>query len=118
MKFQSDVFQVGEEIEWDVVGNGVKRQIMGHDDHILVVKVAFEKGSIGPIHDHIHSQSTYVESGEFEVSIDGVKKVLKGGDGFYIPPHAPHGAVCLAAGVLIDVFSPIREDFFTGEKYK
>jgi quercetin dioxygenase-like cupin family protein len=118
MKFQSDIFQKGEDIKWEVVGEGVKRQIMGHDDNILIVKVFFEKGSIGPIHDHFHSQATYVESGEFEVNIGGAKKVLKAGDGFYIPPHEPHGALCLAAGVLIDVFSPIREDFFTGEKYK
>ncbi|MBN7809760.1 cupin domain-containing protein [Algoriphagus sp. H41] len=116
MKFQSEVFQNGEEIQWEVVGEGVKRQILGHDDHILIVKVSFEKGSIGPIHDHFHSQATYVESGAFEVQVNGVKKVLKAGDGFYIPPHAPHGAVCLEPGVLIDVFSPIREDFFATEK--
>ncbi|WP_026950858.1 cupin domain-containing protein [Algoriphagus mannitolivorans] len=116
MKFQSEVFQNGEEIQWEVVGEGVKRQILGHDDHILIVKVSFEKGSIGPIHDHFHSQATYVESGAFEVVVNGEKKVLKAGDGFYIPPHAPHGAVCLEAGVLIDVFSPIREDFFPADK--
>lgn len=116
MKFQSEVFQNGEEIQWEVVGEGVQRQILGHDDHILIVKVSFEKGSIGPIHDHFHSQATYVESGAFEVVVNGEKKVLKAGDGFYIPPHAPHGAVCLEAGVLIDVFSPIREDFFPADK--
>jgi quercetin dioxygenase-like cupin family protein len=33
------------------------------------------------------------------------------GDAFYIPPNVIHGAVCLEAGVLIDVFSPMREDF-------
>ena len=116
MKFQSDIFQVGSEVQWEEVGQGVKRQILGHDDQILIVKVAFEKGSFGPIHDHFHSQATYVESGQFEVEVDGVKKVLKKGDGFYIPPHTPHGAVCLEDGVLIDVFSPIREDFFTKDK--
>jgi len=41
-----------------------------------------------------------------------VKKVLKAGDVFYVAPNLIHGAVCLEAGVLIDVFSPMREDFF------
>ena len=39
------------------------------------------------------------------------KKILTTGDAFYVPPQAVHGAVCLEAGVLIDVFSPMREDF-------
>ena len=46
-----------------------------------------------------------------KLTIDGKTQTLKGGDAFYIPPHAMHGAVCTEAGVLIDVFSPIREDF-------
>jgi quercetin dioxygenase-like cupin family protein len=38
-------------------------------------------------------------------------KVIKEGDSFYIAPNVPHGTRCLEAGVLLDVFSPIREDF-------
>ncbi len=78
---------------------------------LMVVKVEFEKGSIGNIHRHYHSQVTHVEAGTFEVVIDNEKKVLKGGDAFYIPPNVDHGCVCLEDGVLIDVFSPMREDF-------
>jgi quercetin dioxygenase-like cupin family protein len=36
---------------------------------------------------------------------------LEAGDGYYIEPDAPHGAVCLEDGILIDVFSPMRMDF-------
>jgi quercetin dioxygenase-like cupin family protein len=75
------------------------------------VKVKFEKGGIGILHQHYHSQVTHVESGVFEVEIDGEKKMLKAGDAFYIPTNVLHGAVCMEAGVLIDVFSPMREDF-------
>jgi len=39
------------------------------------------------------------------------KIMLKGGDAYYIPPDTMHGAVCMDEGVLIDVFSPMREDF-------
>lgn len=99
------------DVEWETVGEGVQRQILGYDDKILLAKVKFEKGGIGPMHEHHHSQVTYVESGKFELTIENETKVLEGGDGFYIPPHALHGAICLEAGVLIDVFSPIREDF-------
>jgi quercetin dioxygenase-like cupin family protein len=93
------------------VDPGVNRKIMAYDDQLMLVKVFFDKGGVGTLHSHPHSQITHIESGVFEVEIDAVKKVLKTGDAFYIPPHVLHGAVCLEKGVLIDVFSPMREDF-------
>ena len=110
---KSKEFLFGEDIAWEKVGEGMYRQIMGYDDKILMARVKFDKGGIGAVHEHHHSQVTYVVSGEFEVKIGEEKKILKAGDSFYIPPHVYHGAVCLEAGELIDVFSPIREDFFT-----
>jgi len=107
------VFIENKDIPWEQMADGVKRKIMSYDDKLMVVKVSFDKGGIGSLHQHYHSQITHIESGVFEVEISGEKKVLSAGDGFYIPPNALHGAVCLEAGVLIDVFSPMREDFIT-----
>lgn len=114
MKYQkilSDVFFKSEEKPWEKAGEGIQRQFVGYDTQIMMVKVKFEKGAIGYIHDHYHAQTTYVVSGSFKVTIDGKEQVLNEGDGFYIPPNVSHGAVCLEAGMLIDVFSPMREDF-------
>ena len=107
----SKEFLIGDDIEWETVAEGVQRQIMGYDDKIMLVNVKFDKGGIGAMHEHYHSQVTYVVSGSFELTIGDETKVLNAGDAFYIPPHVMHGATCLEAGVLIDVFSPIREDF-------
>lgn len=107
----SKVFIENREIAWEDVGNGVKRKIMSWDDRLMLVKVSFEKGGIGTVHKHHHSQISHVESGVFEVEIDNEKRILSAGDAFYIPPNVLHGAVCMEAGVLIDVFSPMREDF-------
>ena len=107
----SKEFILDQDLEWEVVGEGVKRKIMGYDDKIMLVKVSFDEGGIGYKHEHYHSQVTYVESGTFEFSIGDETKTVKGGDTVYIPPHVLHGAVCTDAGILIDVFSPIREDF-------
>ena len=107
----SKEFLIGDNIEWEEVGLGVKRKIMGYDDRIMLVQVLFDKGGIGVMHEHPHSQVTYVVDGEFELTIGKETKLLKGGDSFYIPPHVLHGAICKNKGMLIDVFSPIREDF-------
>ena len=105
------VFFENREIPWEDVDDSVRRKIMTYDQKLMVVKVEFKKGGIGTLHQHYHSQITHVESGIFEVEIGSEKKVLSAGDAFYIPPNVIHGAVCLEAGVLIDVFSPMREDF-------
>lgn len=107
------IFITDNNIAWEVMAPGVKRKIMAYDDRLMLVRVEFEKGGVGNLHQHHHTQITHVEKGVFEVEISGEKKVLKAGDVFYVPPHALHGAVCLEAGVLIDVFSPMREDFIS-----
>ncbi|MEJ6777024.1 MAG: cupin domain-containing protein [Crocinitomicaceae bacterium] len=107
----SKEFIFTNDIEWETVGEGVKRKIMGYDDKIMLVHVAFEKGGVGILHQHHHSQVTYVSSGSFDVTIGGKTKTLNAGDSFFIPSNVLHGAICTKAGELIDVFSPIREDF-------
>ena len=104
-------FLISDEIEWETVGEGVERKILGFDDHIMMVCVRFEKGAIGSLHHHVHRQVTYVESGHFEVVIDGKKKNLQQGDSFFVAPDLEHGVVALEKGMLIDVFAPAREDF-------
>ena len=99
------------DVAWQQMDIGVRRKIMSFDDRLMLVKVAFETGGVGALHQHHHTQISHVESGRFEVEIADEKRVLHAGDCFYVPPNAMHGAVCLEAGVLIDVFSPMREDF-------
>jgi quercetin dioxygenase-like cupin family protein len=106
-------FVGSKDIEWEETAPGMKRKIMAYDENLMLVRVEFEKGAVGTLHSHHHVQITHVESGLFEVEINGEKKVLSAGDVFYVAPHLLHGAVCLEAGVLIDVFSPMREDFIS-----
>ena len=108
---QTNFFQVSDEIQWQDAGLGIQRQVLGYNNDLMLVKVKFEKGAIGTLHQHPHTQVSYVESGMFEASIGEEKKILKKGDGYFIPPNILHGCICLEAGVLIDVFNPHREDF-------
>ena len=115
MKQQSEHFIYGDQAEIEVVGEGIRRQMLGFNGQLMMVRVWFEEGSIGYVHEHFHSQVSYVESGEFDVNVDNVIQRLKAGDSFYIPPNIEHGAVCIKEGVLLDMFSPAREDFLDDE---
>ncbi|RED96593.1 cupin domain-containing protein [Marinoscillum furvescens] len=115
MERQSEKYILTEGKEWQDLGGGVSRKMLGYDNQIMMVLVKFEKGALGSPHSHFHTQATFVVSGEFEFEIDGVKQVVKGGDGVYIEPNLLHSAVCLEEGMLIDTFSPVREDFLSGD---
>ena len=105
------LFILGSDIPWEHPDKGIKRKVMAYNDQLMLVRVVFEQGAVGTLHEHYHTQISYVESGQFEVEIEGEKKILHQGDAFSVPSHALHGVVCLEAGVLIDVFNPKREDF-------
>ena len=100
-----------ETLDWQEVEPGVSRKIMAYDPSLMLMQVKFEKGGIGPIHRHVHVQISHVFSGIFEVQVDGNKNILKAGDTFFVPSNLWHGVLCLEAGILIDTFSPMREDF-------
>lgn len=108
---ESKKFILQKDIITETVGDGVTRQILGYNDELMLVKVSFEKGSIGDMHSHPHVQSSYIERGRFEVTIDEKTQELAQGDGFYVPSGAVHGLICLEKGVVIDAFSPMRNDF-------
>ncbi|NIJ53418.1 cupin domain-containing protein [Dyadobacter arcticus] len=99
------------DIPWEELGGGLKRKIMAYDENLMMVKVAFEQGGIGALHSHYHTQMSYIESGNFEITIGERKERLTKGDAYHIPPHAIHGALCLEPGILVDIFNPLREDF-------
>jgi quercetin dioxygenase-like cupin family protein len=111
MKYESERFVLGEVAEKEDVGGGIVRQIMGHNDSLMLVRVHFSEGAIGYTHAHPHSQVAYVESGVFEFTTGDETKTLKAGDCAYVPPNVEHGAICKEAGVLLDIFNPAREDF-------
>jgi len=104
-------FFFDEEEQWEQVDPKIRRQIHGYDDKIMLVKADFVAGGVGQLHEHHHSQVTYVASGEFQMTIGDEIKTIKAGDSYYIPPHVMHGCTCVKDGLLIDVFSPAREDF-------
>ncbi|NLL24201.1 MAG: cupin domain-containing protein [Spirochaetales bacterium] len=87
------------------------RKILAFSKGTMLCELHFEKGAVGSLHSHPHEQISYVVSGAFEFDINGVKKIVRAGDSLYKEPNVVHGAVCLEEGILLDFFSPMREDF-------
>ena len=90
---------------------GVTRQVLADDPALMLVAFRFEEGAEGKLHNHVHVQSTFVQSGRFLFTIDGVEAQVGPGDSLMIPSNAVHGCRCLEAGMLVDSFAPRRDDF-------
>jgi len=75
-------------------------------------RVTLQPHSEAALHNHPHEQMGIVLEGEFEMTIGDETRLLKKGDMYLVPPGVTHGGVTLAREALVlDVFSPPREDF-------
>jgi quercetin dioxygenase-like cupin family protein len=112
----SSAFVSASDAAWEATGPGVRRQILGHGPDLMMVRVDFEQGAVGPMHHHPHRQVTWVAAGAFEVTIGNEKRMLRTGDSFFAVANVEHGLTALEAGTLIDVFTPVREDFLAASR--
>ncbi len=100
---------------WKELGGGVRRRIRSVGEDIMAVEVAFDQGGEGSLHRHAHRQLTYCLEGAFRFMVDGQPVELKKGDTIFFEGDGEHGCVALAPGVLLDVFTPLREDFLKAD---
>lgn len=89
---------------------GVASKILANDETLMIVENMFEKGGIADVHSHVNNQAGYVLTGKFEVSIGKHTRVLEKGDSFTVSSEVPHSCIALESGIILDIFSPLRED--------
>lgn len=92
---------------------GIQRQmIVG--EKVMICRLRLAPHVVTPAHDHPHEQMTLVERGRVLFTIGDQQRIAKAGDVLYFPSGTWHGATMLDEEViLVDIFSPIREDFLT-----
>ena len=90
---------------------GVSRKVLSYSPDVMMCELHFQKGAVGNTHKHPHTQVTYIEKGSFRFTIADETRTVKQGDSILIPPDAVHGVTALEDGMLIDVFSPMRQEF-------
>jgi len=92
---------------------GAIRGHYAHLDQMTIGEVDLNPDTLLPMHSHPHEQITYVLSGRFEFTVGDQTTVLSAGMTALIPGGVLHGGKTLTACRLIDVFSPVREDYRT-----
>lgn len=84
-----------------------------HGTNMTFGLVEIKAGSGIPLHNHVHEQITYIVEGQLDMIIDGNPCSLTAGMYFVIDSNVLHSAVAATDCKLIDVFSPVREEYKT-----
>ena len=93
------------------ITEGVDRQMVV-GERLMMCRLTLQPHVETPVHSHPHEQMTIVERGRVRFTIDGESRVVVTGDVLHFLPNVTHGATMLDEEVvLIDIFTPIREDF-------
>ncbi len=94
------------------LGGGVSRKILSYSRNLMTVELHFPKGAVGAKHSHPHEQIGYIISGRLLYQEEGCEdKLLETGDTYYVAPNVVHGVQILEETKLLDIFTPMREDF-------
>jgi quercetin dioxygenase-like cupin family protein len=84
-------------------------------ERLMICRLTIAPFTVTPVHAHVHEQMTVVERGRARFTVDGSERVVGPGDVLHFPSGCEHGATMLDEEVvLIDIFSPVREDFLGG----
>ena len=83
----------------------------------MVAQVFIAKGGVVPEHSHESEQITYILEGALKFELEGREVVVRKGEVLHIPSWVPHSAVALEDTLDLDIFSPIRVDWLTGQDH-
>jgi quercetin dioxygenase-like cupin family protein len=96
-------------------GTITRRLITG--ERMMIAHVYLKKGDDVPRHSHENEQLTYILEGALQFwfgANDERELTAYAGDVIVIPSNVPHRALALEDTLDVDVFSPPREDWLSG----
>jgi unsaturated pyranuronate lyase len=103
-----------DRVEKEQMNPLIARQVI-HSETMTVARVFVTKGGVVPEHSHHNEQISMLQQGAMKFVLAGEERILKPGEVLRIPPHVPHSVEAVEDSVVVDLFSPPREDWIRGE---
>ncbi|HEV2232217.1 MAG TPA: cupin domain-containing protein [Terriglobia bacterium] len=103
-----------ETVKKEVMNPKVWRKVITGEKAMLA-QVFIAKGGVVPTHQHESEQISYIVEGALKFGMEGKEVVVRAGEVLHIPSNVPHSAVALEDTLDLDIFSPIRMDWLTGD---
>ncbi|MBW2429225.1 MAG: cupin domain-containing protein [Deltaproteobacteria bacterium] len=90
---------------------GVELTTLVHGEKTLMGQFKIAKGAALPAHSHPHEQTGIMVTGKLRFSVDGKIVDVETGDSWCLPGGVEHSAEALEDSVVVEVFSPVRDDY-------
>ena len=90
---------------------GLDRKILAHNPKLMLVEHVMQKGWRGARHSHPHDQLVYVVAGHLHIQSGDESFEVASGDSFVVGGGVEHQASAIETSVVLDVFTPVREDY-------
>src|SRR6476619_5207859 len=78
---------------------------------MTIGRILLSAGAIVPSHHHVHEQVANVLAGRLRVVVGGDEQIVSAGESVFIPSEMPHSVEAVEDSVVLDVFSPVRDDW-------
>jgi quercetin dioxygenase-like cupin family protein len=93
--------------------SGVWRRTLATGDRMMIAHVTLDEGATVPMHSHPHEQVGYVVEGRIRMTIAGQDGDFEPGDSYFIPGDVEHAATAITDCIVLDIFSPPRDEYRT-----
>jgi len=103
-----------ENVKKEVLNDKLSRKVIS-GAKITLAQIFLAKDAVVPLHHHEHEQISSVLQGALRFELEGKEIVVRPGEVLHIPSHVPHRVVALEDSLALDVFSPVRTDWLTGQ---
>ena len=97
---------------------GIKRKTLVYGQKTLMCEFVLEKGSSIAKHSHPHEQTGYLVKGRLRFSVDKEEYDAQPGDSWCFPGGVEHSVEVMEDSVVIEIFSPVREEFLPEQRLK
>ena len=96
------------------LNDSIGRQML-HTETMTVARIELAAGAVVPRHEHENEQVANVIEGRLRFIVGDEELVVAAGESVALPAHVPHEVEALESSLVIDVFSPVREDWLRGD---
>lgn len=100
-----------KENPWIDIAPGIRRRTITHGTSMYQMIAKLDAGSVMPAHQHPQEQIVHILEGHMRLIVAGVPHELRGGQSHYLAPNVPHGVETIEDTMVLDTFSPPRDDY-------
>lgn len=109
------MFTKADPDNYQVLLSGISMKSLAHGVRTQLTRFKLDREAVIPVHQHPHEQTGYLVSGALRFTLGQEEFMAQEGDSWNIPAEVPHGAIALQDSIVIEVFSPPREDYLPQE---